>query len=75
MTMDSSDLNINQAVGPVRIVTRSKDINLSQLTGDAHIENNNGDVNITTVMPRGNLQVSNRTGDIEQRCLKTQALP
>ncbi|MGC1294223.1 MAG: DUF4097 family beta strand repeat-containing protein [Alloacidobacterium sp.] len=64
MTMDSSDLNINQAVGPLRIVTRSKDINLSQLTGDAHIENNNGDVNITTVMPLGNLQVSNRTGDI-----------
>jgi DUF4097 and DUF4098 domain-containing protein YvlB len=64
LTMDSSDLNISQAVGPVRIVTRSKDIDLSQLTGDAHIENNNGDVNITAGMPLGNLQVSNRTGNI-----------
>jgi DUF4097 and DUF4098 domain-containing protein YvlB len=64
LTMDSSDLNVNQAVGPVRIITRSKDIDLSQLGGDAHIENNNGDVNITTVMPLGNLQVSNRTGNI-----------
>jgi DUF4097 and DUF4098 domain-containing protein YvlB len=64
MTMDSSDLNITQAAGPVRIVTRSKDIDLSQLTGDAHIENNNGDVNITAGMPLGNLQVSNHTGNI-----------
>jgi DUF4097 and DUF4098 domain-containing protein YvlB len=64
MTMDSSDLNINQAVGPVRIVTRSKDIDLSQMTGDAHIENNNGDVNITAALPLGNLEVSSRTGNI-----------
>ena len=64
MTMDSSDLNVTQAVGPVRIVTRSKDIDLSQLTGDAHIENNNGDVNITAGMPLGNIQVSNHTGNI-----------
>jgi DUF4097 and DUF4098 domain-containing protein YvlB len=64
MTMDSSDLNVSQAFGPVRIVTRSKDIDLSQLTGDAQIENNNGDVNITAVMPLGNIQISNRTGNI-----------
>ncbi|HTZ89179.1 MAG TPA: DUF4097 family beta strand repeat-containing protein [Alloacidobacterium sp.] len=64
MTMDSSDLNVSQPVGPVRIVTRSKDIDLSQLTGDAHIENNNGDVSVTTAMPLGNLQISDRTGNI-----------
>lgn len=64
MTMDSSDLNISQAAGPVRIVTRSKDIDLSQLTGDAHIENNNGDVTVTAGMPLGNIQITNRTGDI-----------
>lgn len=64
LTMDSSDLNISQPVGPVRIVTRSKDIDLSQLAGDAHIENNNGDVSITSVAPLGNIQVTNRTGDI-----------
>jgi DUF4097 and DUF4098 domain-containing protein YvlB len=64
MTMDSSDLNISQPVGPVRIVTRSKDIDLSQLSGDAHVENNNGDVTVTTTVPLGNIQISNRTGDI-----------
>lgn len=64
LTMDSSDLNISQAVGPVRVVTRSKDIDMSQLTGDAHIENNNGDVNVTAGVPLGNLQISNRTGNI-----------
>ncbi|HYK34842.1 DUF4097 family beta strand repeat-containing protein [Alloacidobacterium sp.] len=64
MTMDSSDLNITQPVGPLRVVTRSKDMDISQLTGDAHIENNNGDVNITTAAPLGNLQVSTRTGDL-----------
>jgi DUF4097 and DUF4098 domain-containing protein YvlB len=64
LTMDSSDLNVSQASGGVRIVTRSKDIDLSQLTGDAHIENNNGDVNVTAAAPLGNIQVSNRTGNI-----------
>jgi hypothetical protein len=64
LTMDSSDLNISQPVGPIRVVTRSKDIDISQLAGDAHIENNNGDVTVTSVMPLGNIQISNRTGDI-----------
>lgn len=64
LTMDSSDLNISQAVGPVRVVTRSKDIDMSQFSGDARIENNNGDVTITTARPLGNLQVNNRTGNI-----------
>ncbi|HVW78030.1 MAG TPA: DUF4097 family beta strand repeat-containing protein [Alloacidobacterium sp.] len=64
MTMDSGALNISQASGPVRIVTRSKDIDLSQIAGDAHIENNNGDVSLTTAAPLGNLEITNRTGDI-----------
>jgi DUF4097 and DUF4098 domain-containing protein YvlB len=64
MTMDSGDLNISQASGPLRIVTRSKDIDLSQIAGDAHVENNNGDVSLTTALPLGNIQISNRTGNI-----------
>lgn len=64
LTMDSSDLNIGQAVGPVRIVTRSKDVDLSQFAGDLHLENNNGDVTVTTTMPLGNIQITNRTGNI-----------
>ena len=64
LTMDSGDLNISQATGPMRIVSRSKDMDLSQIAGDAHIENNNGDISVTTATPLGNLQISNRTGDI-----------
>ncbi|HEX3435571.1 MAG TPA: DUF4097 family beta strand repeat-containing protein [Pseudacidobacterium sp.] len=64
MTMDSGDLSITQPVGPVRVITRSKNIDLSQLTGDAHVENNNGDVTVTAAVPLGNIQVTNRTGNI-----------
>jgi len=64
MTMDSSDLNISQAAGPMRIITRSKDIDLSQITGDAHVEKNNGDITVTAGVPLGNIQINNRTGNI-----------
>jgi len=64
MTMDSSDLSITQAIGPLRVVTRSKNIDLSQITGDAHVENNNGDITLTAAVPLGNIQITNRTGNI-----------
>jgi DUF4097 and DUF4098 domain-containing protein YvlB len=64
MTMDSGDLSINQAAGPLRVVTRSKNIDLSQITGDAHVENNNGDITFTAGVPLGNIQITNRTGNI-----------
>src|SRR5579883_497035 len=64
MTMDASDLSITQAIGPLRVVTRSKNIDLSQITGDAHVENNNGDITLTAAVPLGNIQITNRTGNI-----------
>ena len=53
LTMDSDDLHIGQAVGPLRIITRSKNIECSQISGDVHIENTNGEVNVTAVEPLG----------------------
>lgn len=64
LTLDSDDLEANQASGPVRIVTRSKNIELTQASGDIHIENSDGDVNVTTAAPLGNVEIVNRTGDV-----------
>ncbi|MCL6463455.1 DUF4097 family beta strand repeat-containing protein [Pseudacidobacterium ailaaui] len=64
MTMDSSNLSVNQAVGPMRVITRSKTLDLSQISGDVHVENNNGDIVFTAAVPLGNVQIINRTGNI-----------
>jgi len=59
LTMDSDDLHIGQAVGPLRVVTRSKNIVCSQVSGDIHIENANGEVEVTAVQPLGGIQINN----------------
>ena len=59
LTMDSDDLHIGQAVGPLRVITRSKNIECSQISGDVHIENTNGEVNVSAVEPLGNIQITN----------------
>lgn len=64
LTLDKSDLSVSQASGPVRVVAKSKDIDLSQVSGDAHIEDSNGDVDVVTEDPLGNLQITNRTGNV-----------
>ncbi len=64
LTLDSDDLHVGQAVGPLRIVTRSKNIECSQVSGDVHIENANGDVSVTAVEPLGNIQISNASDPI-----------
>jgi len=64
MTMDSSDLHLQQAQGPIKIVTRSKSIDCSQVFGDIHIENSNDDVNVTPGAPLGNIWINNRNGSI-----------
>jgi DUF4097 and DUF4098 domain-containing protein YvlB len=64
MTLDKSDLSVSQALGPVRVIARSKDIDLTQIAGDAHIEDSNGDVNIVLANPLGNLQITDHTGNV-----------
>lgn len=64
LTLDKSDLSISQAMGPIRVVARSKDIDLTQIAGDAHIEDSNGDVNMTLANPLGNVQIADHTGNV-----------
>ncbi len=64
MTLDKSDLSLSQAMGPVRVIARSKDIDLTQIAGDAHIEDSDGDVNIVTANPLGNIQITDHTGNV-----------
>jgi DUF4097 and DUF4098 domain-containing protein YvlB len=64
LTMDSDDLHVNQAVGPLRIITRSKNIECLQVSGDIHIENSNGEVSVTAVEPLGNIQINNASDPV-----------
>lgn len=64
LTMDSGDLHLQQAQGPIKIVTRSKSIDCSQVFGDIHIENSNDDVNVSPGSPLGNISIDNRHGSI-----------
>ena len=64
LTLDSGDLSANKASGPMKIAAKSKDIDLTQIAGDANIEDSDGDVNLVAAAPLGNLQVTDRTGDV-----------
>jgi DUF4097 and DUF4098 domain-containing protein YvlB len=64
LTLDKSDLSVSQAMGPVRVIARSKDIDLTQIAGDAHIEDSNGDVNVVAANPLGNVQIADHTGNV-----------
>ena len=63
LTLDSDDLRITQAKGPVRVVTHSKDVDLSQIDGDSSVDNRNGSISIE---PAGAfaVQATNQKGDI-----------
>jgi DUF4097 and DUF4098 domain-containing protein YvlB len=64
LTLDKSDLSVNRASGPVRVVAKSKDIDLSQIAGDAHIEDSDGDVDVVAAAPLGNVQITDHTGNV-----------
>jgi DUF4097 and DUF4098 domain-containing protein YvlB len=64
LTLDKSDLSISRALGPVRVIAKSKDIDLSQIAGDAHIEDSDGDVDVVAASPLGNVQITDHTGNV-----------
>jgi DUF4097 and DUF4098 domain-containing protein YvlB len=64
LTLDSGDLNVDRASGPVVISAKSKDIEMTQIAGDTNIEDSDGDVNLVAAAPLGNVQVTDRTGDV-----------
>ncbi|HEY6447108.1 MAG TPA: DUF4097 family beta strand repeat-containing protein [Acidobacteriaceae bacterium] len=64
MTLDSSDLSITRASGPVHVVAKAKDIDLTQIAGDANIQDEDGDVDVTAASPLGNIQIADRAGNV-----------
>ena len=64
MTLDSDDLRITEAKGPVRVTTHSKDVDLNQIYGDSNVEDRNGTINVE---PAGaySVEATNDKGDVE----------
>lgn len=64
MTLDSDNLRVTQAKGPVRVVTHSKDVDLSQVDGDSYVEDRNGTIAVETTGSFG-IEARNEKGDVE----------
>ncbi len=64
MTLDSDNLRVSDAKGPVHVVTRSKDIGLSEIYGDIYVEGSNGTISVEPAGAYG-VEAKNDKGDIE----------
>lgn len=64
LDLDSGDLRADSLQGPMRLSTRNKDVRLEGVAGDLRLDDSNGAVEIS-VHKVGNLQVSNKNGDIQ----------
>jgi hypothetical protein len=64
LDLDSGDLRANSVTGPSRLSTRSKDIRLDGVSGDLRLEDSNGSIEVA-VRKLGNIQIDNRSGDIQ----------
>jgi len=64
MTLNSDDLRVTEAKGPVHVTSHSKDIDLSQIYGDTQVEDRDGRI---AVEPAGNynIEAKNDKGDVE----------
>jgi DUF4097 and DUF4098 domain-containing protein YvlB len=64
LTLNSDDLRVTEAKGPVRVTTHSKDVDLGQIYGDSYAEDRDGRISIE---PAGNYSVEakNSKGDVE----------
>jgi DUF4097 and DUF4098 domain-containing protein YvlB len=64
LTLNSDDLRVTEAKGPVRVTTHSKDVDLSQIYGDSYAEDRDGRISIE---PAGNyaVEAKNSKGDVE----------
>jgi DUF4097 and DUF4098 domain-containing protein YvlB len=65
LTLDSGDLRISNAVGPLSINTRDKDIELNNVSGDITVNDSDGDVSVLPAQPMGNLQITTHKGTVK----------
>ena len=64
-SLDTGDLSAEQAVGPLKISTRSKDISLNRVSGDVTVDNSNGGIDIESALPLGEYNIKNRNGHVK----------
>jgi len=64
LSIDSGDLQVNNATGPAKISTSAKDIECTAITGDLRVEDGDGDISAGTAAPLGQVQIHNRNGAI-----------
>ncbi len=64
MTLDSDDLRVTDAKGPVHVVTHSKDVDLSEIYGDTYVEDGNGTISVAPAGAYG-VEARNDKGDVE----------
>ena len=64
LNLNSDDLHIDDAKGPVRVSSHSKDIDLSEIYGDTYVENRNGRISVEPAGPYG-IEAKNEKGDVE----------
>jgi DUF4097 and DUF4098 domain-containing protein YvlB len=64
LTLNSDDLRVSEARGPVHVITHSKDVDLNEIYGDTSVEDRDGTI---TVEPAGayGVEAKNGKGDIE----------
>jgi DUF4097 and DUF4098 domain-containing protein YvlB len=63
LTLDNDDLRVNEAKGPVRVVTHSKDVDFSQIDGDSYVDDRNGTISVEPAGSYG-VEVKNEKGDV-----------
>jgi DUF4097 and DUF4098 domain-containing protein YvlB len=64
LSIDSGDLQMNDARGPAKISTSAKDVECTGITGDLRVEDGDGDISVGAIKPMGDLQIHNRNGAI-----------
>ncbi len=64
LNLNSDDLRIAEAKGPVHVASRSKDIDLSQIYGDSYVEDRNGTISVEPAGAYG-VEAKNSKGDVE----------
>jgi DUF4097 and DUF4098 domain-containing protein YvlB len=64
LILDSDDLHIADAKGPVHVVSHSKDIDLSQIYGESYVEDRNGSISVEPAGAYG-VVAKNSKGNVE----------
>jgi DUF4097 and DUF4098 domain-containing protein YvlB len=66
LTIDSDDVEIAEAVGPVKIMSQNKDVKVENVAGRLDITNSHGDINIELKSaPRADMNIANVSADVD----------